>query len=66
MDPIKLVIFKHDNPLGNELSGRLFKRVVITKNSDLPRKIEDYTITVDKSNPPNGITIISWPEDNLF
>jgi CRISPR-associated protein Csd2 len=66
MKPIKLIVFKHDSHLGNELSGRLFKRVVITRNTELPRKIEDYTITVDKSNPPAGITIMSWPEDNLF
>ncbi|NLD38371.1 MAG: type I-C CRISPR-associated protein Cas7/Csd2 [Desulfatiglans sp.] len=66
MNPIKLVVFKHEHHLGNELSGRLFKRVVITKNNDLPRKIEDYTITVDKSNPPTGIKIMSWPEDNLY
>lgn len=66
MNPIKLIVFKHDSHLGNELSGRLFKRVVITRNTELPRKIEDYTITVDKSNPPAGITIMSWPEDNLF
>lgn len=66
MNPIKLVVFKHENHLGNELSGRLFKRVSITKNSDLPRKIEDYSIVIDKANLPSGITIQVWPEKNLF
>lgn len=66
MNPVKLVVFKHDSHLGNELSGRLFKRVTIIKNTDLPRKIEDYTISVDKSDKPDGINILSWPEDRLF
>lgn len=66
MNPIKLVVFKHAHHLGNELSGRLFKRIVITKNTDLPRKIEDYSISVDKSDKPDGITILNWPEDKLF
>jgi CRISPR-associated protein Csd2 len=66
MNPIKLVVFKHESHLGNELSGRLFKRVSIAKNLDLPRKIEDYSIVIDKANIPSGITIQSWPEENLF
>ena len=66
MNPVKLVVFKHDSHLGNELSGRLFKRVSIAKNSDLPRKVEDYTISVNKDNLPQGITVQQWPEDNLF
>lgn len=66
MNPIKLVIFKHDSHLGNELSGRLFDRVVVTKTSELPRRKKDYAITVDKSNLPSGIKIKEWPEENLF
>src|SRR4030067_1419857 len=33
MTPRKLVIFKHKSHLGNELSGRLFERVTVMKNS---------------------------------
>jgi CRISPR-associated protein Csd2 len=66
MNPIKLVVFKHESHLGNELSGRLFKRVSITRNSELPRKIEDYSIVVDKEKLPPGITVQQWPEENLF
>ncbi|MBN1191154.1 MAG: type I-C CRISPR-associated protein Cas7/Csd2 [Dehalococcoidales bacterium] len=66
MNPRKLVIFKHSNHLGNELSGRLFDRVVITKNCDLPRDKKDYTISVDKTNLPAGIDVKIWPEDGLF
>lgn len=66
MNPRKLVIFKHSSHLGNELSGRLFDRVSISKNSELPRSIDDYTITLNRENIPTGIEIIEWPEENIF
>lgn len=72
MNPRKLVIFKHSSHLGNELSGRLFERVMVKKNSALPRSKEDYTITVNKENLPSDdkkkplIEIKEWPEENVF
>lgn len=71
MNPRKLVIFKHTSHLGNDLSGRLFDRVTVTKNADLPRGKEDYTITVNKENLPCDdknplIEIKQWPEENVF
>jgi CRISPR-associated protein Csd2 len=66
MNPIKLVVFKHESHLGNDLSGRLFKRVLITKNIELPRKAEDYSIVVNKENMPTGTTVQVWPEENLY
>lgn len=66
MNPRKLVIFKHDNHLGNELAGRLFERVTVKKNSELPREISDYSILVNKDELPSGITIQEWPEDTIF
>ena len=66
MKPVKLVIFKHESHLGNDLSGRLFKRVSITGNSELPRRLEDYSIIVNKDNLPAGITVQEWPEENVF
>ena len=72
MNPRKLVIFKHSSPLGNELSGRLFERVMVKKNSALPRGKEDYTITVNNENLPSDdkkkplIEIQEWPEENVF
>ena len=66
MNPRKLVVFKHASHLGNELSGRLFERVKVTKNTDLPRGKDDYTITVDKNKLPSGIEVKMWPEENLF
>ncbi|MFH1310209.1 MAG: type I-C CRISPR-associated protein Cas7/Csd2 [Candidatus Omnitrophota bacterium] len=66
MNPRKLVIFKHDSHLGNELSGRLFERVKVSKNVGLPRSKEDYKIEVYKENLPSGIEIKEWPEDKIF
>lgn len=66
MNPRKLVVFKHSNHLGNELAGRLFERVTVKKNSELPRGIADYEINVDKTNLPTGIEVKVWPEDKLF
>lgn len=66
MNPRKLVIFKHESHLGNELSGRLFDRVTVNKNGDLPRKIDDYMIAVNRENLPSGIQVQEWPEDNVF
>lgn len=66
MNPRKLVIFKHASHLGNELSGRLFDRVKVAKNSELPRGKDDYTISVDKQNCPSGIEIKEWPEEKVF
>ncbi len=66
MNPRKLVIFKHDNHLGNELAGRLFERVSVKKNAELPRGINDYSILVNKDKLPSGITIQEWPEENVF
>ncbi|MDP2852846.1 MAG: type I-C CRISPR-associated protein Cas7/Csd2 [Smithellaceae bacterium] len=72
MNPRKLVIFKHSSHLGNELAGRLFERVTVKKNSELPRGKEDYTITVNKENLPSDdkkkplIEVKEWPEEKIF
>lgn len=66
MNPRKLVIFKHESHLGNELSGRLFDRVTVKKNSELPRGKDDYTINVNKGNLPSGIEVKVWPEEMVY
>jgi len=66
MNPRKLVIFNHNHHLGKELSGRLFDRVKVTKNAELPRGIGDYTITVDRNNLTSCIEVQEWPEENIF
>lgn len=66
MNPRKLVIFKHASHLGNELSGRLFERVKVTKKADLPRSNDDYQINVNKDELPTGIDITVWPEQAVY
>ncbi len=66
MNPRKLVIFKHTSHLGNELSGRLFDRVTVTKKSDLPRSKDDYQIDVNKEQLPTGIEVKVWPEEAVY
>jgi len=67
MNPRMLVVFKHNHHLGNELSGRLFDRVKIEKISELPRKFEDYKITVEKEGLlDKGIIVSVWPEEEIF
>lgn len=66
MNPRKLVIFKHSSHLGNELSGRLFERVTVKKNSDLPRSKDDYLIEVNKDQLPSGIEVKVWPEEEVY
>jgi len=66
MNPRKLIIFKHSSHLGNELSGRLFDRVTVAKNTELPRGKDDYNIEVDKGNLPSGIEVKVWPEEAVY
>ncbi|MDI6719652.1 MAG: type I-C CRISPR-associated protein Cas7/Csd2 [Methanomicrobiales archaeon] len=59
MSARKLIVFKHDTPLGCCQSHVLFDKVRVERISgDMPpRSFEDYRITVDK-NVPSGVEII--------
>ena len=54
----KLVIFKHDNELGNAPSHKLFELVTVNKKAEAnpPRQFGDYDISVGEA--PSGVTII--------
>lgn len=56
----KLIVFKHDSDLGNAPSHLLFDRVTVVKNEDAnpPRKFGDYSVNIDQSNLPAGVTLI--------
>lgn len=68
----RLVVFKHENPLGNAPAHALFDRVRIGRNVDgefrtidsrldnLPpaRAFSDYIVTIDRENLPSGVEII--------
>jgi len=56
----KLLIFKHQKPLGNAPSHRLFELVQIVRKdaSRPPRAFEDYVVTVDRQGIPGGVELI--------
>lgn len=69
----KLIVFKHDNALGNAAAHMLFDRVKIGRNIDgdyrevddkglgnLPpaRKFSDYIVEIDREGLPDGVEII--------
>ncbi len=59
MGPCKLVVFKHEDKLGNAPAKKLFDLVKVTANNPaLPaRSFDDYTVTIDKSSSPKKVTI---------
>jgi CRISPR-associated protein Csd2 len=57
----RLVIFKHDSDLGNAPSHELFERVKVRRNPEAnpPRGYGDYTVEVDQTDLPSGITVLA-------
>jgi CRISPR-associated protein Csd2 len=55
----ELVVFKHDSPLGSAPAHRLFERVSVQRKEDtvVPRKYSDYTVLVDETALPAGVSI---------
>lgn len=55
----KLIVFKHENKLGNAPSHKLFERVkiVLLDRNKPPREFADYAITIDKENWPDGVEL---------
>ncbi|MEY3395764.1 MAG: type CRISPR-associated protein Cas7/Csd2 [Verrucomicrobiota bacterium] len=60
MSPRALIVFKHDNQLGNAPSHKLFELVSVKKKEgiEVPRAFSDYEITIDLSGLPAGVEII--------
>ena len=58
-----LIVFKHDSDLGNAPAHKLLERVKVTRagsevgHDGPPRGFGDYTVTVDETDIPAGITI---------
>ena len=58
MSAQKLIVFKHDSMLGNAPANKLFDLVKVEKKCDgAPRKFEDYVVTINRQDVPNGVTI---------
>lgn len=52
-----LWVFTHENRYGNCPVHQLFDRLQIQCQTQPPRSIEDYTITIDDASSPEGVTI---------
>lgn len=58
MSAQKIIVFKHDSVLGNAPANKLFDRVMVKKNcTGAPRSFSDYTVTINKENLPQNITV---------
>ncbi|WP_173932956.1 type I-C CRISPR-associated protein Cas7/Csd2 [Chelativorans sp. Marseille-P2723] len=60
MNAQRLIVFKHDNRMGNASAQDLFKRVAVQRkeNASLPRSFSDYIITINQENLPKGVVVI--------
>ncbi|MBP2665598.1 MAG: CRISPR-associated protein, Csd2 family [Firmicutes bacterium] len=56
----KLVIFEHESKLGNAPAHKLFELITVKRNDEFKpaRAFSDYTIRINESAKPVGITII--------
>jgi len=54
-----LYVFTHDSPLGNAPAHKLFERVQVKRKEgvEAPRSFGDYTLTVDDTSLPDGVTL---------
>ena len=58
MSAQKLIVFKHDSPLGNAPANKLFDLVKVEKVCDgAPRSFHDYVVSVDYENVPAMIKV---------
>lgn len=53
-----LYIYSHSNALGNAPAHRLFERidVKLREGIQVPRHIADYTVTINDTDLPDGVT----------
>lgn len=52
-----LYVFKHESELGNAPAHALFERIQASKNTDVPRSFADYTVAVNDTDLPAGVTL---------
>ena len=57
----KLIVFKHDHPMGNAPAHKLFDLVKVQRvegEADTPaRSFADYEVSIDRDGLPTGVTI---------
>lgn len=54
----RLIVFKHESPLGNAPAHKLFERVKVNTVHNPSREFAHYEVTVDKTGLPSGVEII--------
>jgi CRISPR-associated protein Csd2 len=54
-----LYVFKHNSELGDAPAHALFERIQIKKTADVPRSFNDYAITVNTTDMPACVTLIT-------
>lgn len=53
-----LYVFSHESPVGDAPAHQLFERITVVRaNGNVPRAFGDYTVTVDESPLPAGVTL---------
>jgi CRISPR-associated protein Csd2 len=59
MSPCRLIVFKHESPLGNAPAKKLFDMVTVEAKKDIevPRSFDHYDVKLDTSKKPKGIEI---------
>lgn len=58
MSAQKLIVFRHASELGNAPANKLFDLVKVEKTSnDVPRSFKDYSVSINTSALPNGVTV---------
>ena len=63
MEMRAVVVFAHENPLGNAHAHKLFERLKVQRKPgvEAPRSFDDYTVTLDTSDLPDGVHAV-WLE----
>lgn len=60
MSARRLIVFKHDGPMGNAPAHRLFDLVKVARATDASspaRNFTDYAVSVDQAGLPQGVTL---------
>jgi CRISPR-associated protein Csd2 len=66
MSPVKCVVFRHENRLGNARADQLFARVKAALDPKVaeakrpPRSKGDYVISVAETDLPEGVSVEHW------
>lgn len=52
----ELIVFRHSGELGDAPAYKLFDAVQVKRTVDVPRRYQDYEVTVDEASIPEGVT----------